>query len=165
VPMPAGVSGNTSRDMVARLDRDILSRKPTWVAIGDSGGNDVWHSSVGFAEYMQNMTAIVERAQAAGIRVIVQTCTPIGEDMGNEFNPKMAYYNAFVRYLATQKKCILADMNAFFVDALSTKEGKDNAFTTDGVHMNERGDKMMATVLLRALGLADTQIAQGVPAG
>jgi len=162
VPVPAGVSGNTSRDMLARLQRDVLDKKPDWVTI-DAGGNDVWHGDVPFDEYMVNMTAIVDRAQAAGIHVILQTCTPILEDLDADFNKKMAYFNQFLRYLAVQKHCLLCDENGAAIAILKTKTGKDNVLTTDGVHMNDRGNRLMAATLLRTLGLNDEQIARSIP--
>lgn len=163
VPIAAGVGGNTSRDMLARLERDILSRQPHWMTL-DAGRNDVWHGSVDFAEYMENMTAIVDRARAAHIRVVLQTITPIGEEQDNEFNPRLAYFNDFLRYLAAHKRCPLADLNALFVDALKDKKGTGDTFTVDGVHMNERGDRLMALGLLRALGMSGEQIARAIPA-
>ena len=30
VPIPAGVGGNTSQDMLARFQADVLARKPDW---------------------------------------------------------------------------------------------------------------------------------------
>lgn len=157
VPIPAGVRGNTSRDMLARLENDVINRKPDWVTI-DAGGNDVWHGQVDFAEYMANMTTIVDKAQGAGIHVVIQTCTPIGEDLNNEFNPKMAYYNAFLRYLAAQKHCLLCDLNAEFLLQLKAKTHPDNLLTTDGVHMNDAGNRVMARGLLQTLGLTSAQI-------
>ena len=32
-PIPAGISGHKSNDMLGRLDRDVLSKKPDWVTI------------------------------------------------------------------------------------------------------------------------------------
>jgi len=162
VPIPAGVGGNTSADMLARLDRDVISKKPDWMTV-DAGGNDVWHGTVPFDQYMVNMTAIVDRAQAAGIHVIIQTCTPITEDLNDDFNKKMAYYNQFLVYLATQKHCTIADLNGATQVILKTKTGTDNILTLDGVHMNDRGNQVMATGLLKALGLTDDQIAKTIP--
>jgi lysophospholipase L1-like esterase len=165
VPMPVGVSGNNSRDMLARLERDVISKKPNWVAI-DAGGNDVWHGppeGVDFAEYMRNMTSIVERCQAAGIRVIIQTCTPIGEELDNATNQKLHYYNTFLRFLAEKKGCVLADLNADSVRLLKAKTETGNYLTTDGVHMNDRGNRLMAIGLLKALGSTDDQISKTIP--
>lgn len=40
-PVLAGVPGNTSAMMVARLDRDVLQEKPDWVVLA-AGVNDIW---------------------------------------------------------------------------------------------------------------------------
>ena len=40
--IPAGVSGNKSNDMLARLDRDVLSKNVKWMTFS-CGVNDVWH--------------------------------------------------------------------------------------------------------------------------
>ena len=37
----SGISGNTSRDLLQRFDRDVVSLKPDWVSIC-IGINDVW---------------------------------------------------------------------------------------------------------------------------
>lgn len=162
VALPEGVSGNTSRDMLARLDRDVISKRPDWVTI-DAGGNDVWHGTVSFAEYMTNMTEIVDKAQAAGIHVIIQTCTPIGEDLDGDFDKKLAYYNDFLRYLASSKRCVLADLNADSVRVLKTKTQPGNLLTVDGVHMNDIGNRLMASGLLKALGMSPADVARLIP--
>lgn len=40
--IPAGVSGNRSTDMLARLDKDLISKSPQWMVL-NCGVNDVWH--------------------------------------------------------------------------------------------------------------------------
>ena len=37
----SGIGGNTSRDLLARFDRDVISLEPDWVSIC-IGINDVW---------------------------------------------------------------------------------------------------------------------------
>ncbi|MDR3707372.1 MAG: GDSL-type esterase/lipase family protein [Capsulimonadaceae bacterium] len=165
VPVPAGVSGNTSQDMLARLDRDVLSKTPDWMTLS-CGVNDVWHGDrgVAFAPYMTNISSIVDKARAANVKVIILTATPIMEDLGNDNNKKLAYYNDFLRYLASQKGCILADLNKGMADVISTKTAPGNYATRDGVHMNELGNQVMATGILKAIGLTDEQIAKTIPA-
>src|SRR5882757_2410637 len=38
VAIPAGVGGNTTQDMLARLDKDVIARKPAWMTL-NSGIN------------------------------------------------------------------------------------------------------------------------------
>ncbi len=157
----AGISGHKSNQMLARLERDVLAKKPDWMTLS-CGVNDVWHGKRGvpLAEYKQNITAIVERAQAKGIKVMILTSTMIREDQGNELNKQLLPYNAFLKQLAAKKKCRFADLNAAMQAALDTgpNRPKGNQLTTDGVHMNAFGNMMMAFGVLRAFGASDSQI-------
>jgi len=157
-PIPAGVSGHKSDDMLGRLQRDVIDKKPTWMTLS-CGVNDVWHGENGvpLPQYKTNITAIVNKCQAAGIKVMILTATVIGEDE-NPNNTKLADYNDFLRSLAKEKKCLLADLNADMWAGLKAAKGKQSVFTCDGVHMNPEGDCLMATGVLRAFGLSEQQI-------
>jgi len=159
IPIPAGISGHTSKDMLARLDRDVLSKKPDWMTLS-CGVNDVWHGANGVSldDYKTNITSIVDQCQAAHIKVIILTSTPISEDLTAPNNVKLADYNAFLRQLAAQKGCGLADLSAAFAAAIAKKTVKGNAFTVDGVHMNPAGDFIMASTILGAFGVSDAGI-------
>ena len=104
------------------------------------GVNDVWHGANGVPldKYKVNITQMVEKCQVAGIKVMILTATMIGEDQPNANNQKLVAYNEFLRTLATEKKCLLADLNADMQAAIA-KAGADkkgNLLTGDGVHMN-----------------------------
>ncbi len=161
--IPAGISGHKSDQMLERLDRDVLSKHPTWMTLS-CGVNDVWHGANGIPldAYQKNITAIVDRAQAAGIRVMLLTSTMIGEDAQNANNLKLAAYNAFLRGLATEKKCLLADLNTDMQAAIQPAAAGTSQIelqlTSDGVHMGPLGDRMMARGILRAFGLNESQL-------
>ncbi len=158
----AGISGHKSNQMLGRLENDVVKHKPQWMTLS-CGVNDVWHGEKGVTleDYKKNITSIVDQAQAAGVQVILLTSTMIGEDQANPNNQKLIPYNDFLRSLAKEKKCLLADLNADMQAAVSKANtpGK-NALTGDGVHMMFPGDKMMATGILKALGLDDKQLAK-----
>lgn len=157
--IPAGISGHTSKDMLARVDRDVISKKPDWMTLS-CGVNDVWHGPTGCTldEYKANITSIVDKCQAANIKVMLLTSTPIHEDMTDPLNVKLADYNAFLRTLAQQKSCPLADLSAAFSAAYAKKTTKGNEYTVDGVHMNPAGDFLMASTILSAFGVPDTGV-------
>jgi lysophospholipase L1-like esterase len=146
VIIPAGVSGNTSKDMLARLDRDVLSKKPQWMTLS-CGVNDVWHgmNGVPLDAYKTNITSIVDQAQAA----------------------KLAAYNDFLRSLAAARKLPLTDLNAAEHAELAAmaKEAplKGNVLTIDGVHPNGLGNEMMAGGVLEAFGVPATDVAKFLP--
>jgi lysophospholipase L1-like esterase len=161
----AGVSGNTSKDEQARLDRDVIAKKPDWVTIS-CGVNDVWHGAGGVPldGYKEKMTDIVSRCKAAGIKVMLLTSTPIGEEISNANNQKLVPYNDFLRQLAKDQDCLLADLSADMQDALKKRTAdphpNGNLLTIDGVHMNPLGNCVMAIGILRAFGADDAQINQ-----
>ena len=175
--VPAGISGHKSDNMLARLERDVISKKPQWMTLS-CGVNDVWHGKNGVAlddaalaagdygpagatrgTYKKNIAEIVDKAEAAGIQVVLLTATVIQEKLDNAENAKLAPYNDYLRMLAREKKLRLADLNALFQERIKA-ENKPNqkVLTSDGVHMAREGDKLMATGVLQALGLDATQL-------
>ena len=161
--IPAGISGHKSNDMLGRLQNDVLNKKPDWMTLS-CGVNDVWHGANGVPldKYQQNIIAIVEKCQSTGVKVMILTATMIGEDQPNANNQKLIAYNDFLRKLAKEKKCLLADLNADMQAAIARAgaDKKGNLLTSDGVHMNPAGNVMMATGVLKAFGLSADQIAK-----
>jgi lysophospholipase L1-like esterase len=163
--VPAGISGNTSRDMIARLQRDVIDKKPDWMTLS-CGVNDVWHHAGGvdLETYKKNITSILDQCAAAKIKVVVLTATMIGEEQANKDNQTLIAYNDFLRHIAKERKLPLADLNAAEQAELATRKAADpkatgNRLSVDGVHMNGYGDQMMATGILQAMGLTPDQIA------
>lgn len=159
----AGISGHKSNQMLARLERDVLKKNPDWMTLS-CGVNDVWHGDRGvlLPDYKKNITAIVDRAQAKGIKVMILTSTMITEDAADKRNVRLAAYNAFLKQMAAEKQCLFADLNGAMQAALvpSSKISGGKQLTNDGVHMNVRGNIMMAKCVLRAFGLSDKQLAK-----
>ena len=153
----AGISGHKSNDMLARLQRDVLDHHPTWVSIS-CGVNDVWHQSSGrrgvpLPEYKKNMTEIVDRCLDAGCKVLLLTATPIYEDLHSKENRMLIRYNAFLRALAREKHLLLCDLFEAFAEQYKHKKTAENILTTDGVHMNPKGNRLLAREILWALGV------------
>lgn len=166
VKIPAGVSGNKSDQMLARLKRSVLDAKPDLMLLS-CGVNDVWHGARGIPleAYKRNITEIVDRAQRAGVRVCIMTATMLREEPGNDANRKLAAYNDFLRNLAQEKKCLLADCNDAMRKRLAGLKAqypglKSNILTADGVHMNALGNAVMARCILRTLGLEENELAK-----
>jgi lysophospholipase L1-like esterase len=163
VPIPAGVGGNTSQDMLARFQADVLSKKPDWLTIS-CGVNDVWHGAGGVAlePYEKNITSMVDQAQAAGIKVLIMTATVIGED-DNDNNKKLAAYNDFLHQLATQRHLPVAEENAAFQAAIKAGPSLPDhspILTADGVHPTPDGAQVMASALLAGFGATPAQVTQ-----
>lgn len=166
-----GVSGHKSDQMLRRLDGDVINQKPKpdWMTLS-CGVNDVWHrkdgkGGVALPDYKKNMTEIVDKCQAAEIKVMILTATVIHEQQENKLNTALAPYNEFLRQLAKEKNCLLADLNQLMWDTLEKmpaeqKGDRGRALTTDGVHMNAAGNKLMAQGVLKAFGFTEEDLAK-----
>lgn len=151
VAVPAGICGHKSDNMLARVDRDVIAKKPQWMLLS-CGVNDVCQG-VELDAYKKNITEICDKAEKAGIKIMILTATMIREDPKNDLNKKLAAYNDFLRAFAAERKYLLADLNADMQTLVAAKTKGGNALTVDGVHMNLAGDKMMAAGILKAFGV------------
>lgn len=160
--VPAGISGHKSNQMLERLDRDVLAKKPQWMTLS-CGVNDVWHGAKGvpLEQYKDNIGKIVEQCTAAGVKVVMLTATVIQEKLDNPENQKLAGYNDFLRQLAKDKNLPIADLNAMFQERIKAENKPDQKIlTADGVHMNDEGNRVMARGVLKAFGLDAAQLAK-----
>ena len=163
----AGISGHKSTDMLARFQRDVLDKKPDLITIS-VGVNDVWHgfydnhplgdgpAGIKLEDYKANVEKMVEMALAAHARVALMSTTVIHENEDGSENKKLIVYNAALKELAKKNKLIFIDFQPVFhgIIKLAIAAGVDNNLLTgDGVHMNASGNKIMATVMLRTLGV------------
>ncbi len=156
----AGISGNKVPDLEARLDDDVLGKKPTRVVIY-IGINDVWHSQNGNGTpkdvFEAGLNRLIDRIQATGAKVMLCTPSMIGEktDGSNELDPMLEEYAAISRQVAAEKKTELLDLRKKFVAYLekNNPEQRDRGvLTTDGVHLNPAGNRFVAKQMLAALG-------------
>lgn len=162
-PVKAGISGNKSNDMLARLNRDVLSKKPRWMTLS-CGVNDVWHQDsnrgVLLEDYKANITKILDACAASNCTVIVLTATMFEKPQmaADPHNVKLAPYNEWLRAEAKRRNLPLADLNA----AMWAAHEKDPAvkLTRDGVHMTAAGDRLMARGVLAAMGVPEGSFAK-----
>ena len=164
--IPAGIGGQKSNHMVARVERDCLSKKPAFLTVS-CGVNDVWHGAKGvpLEEYKVNMSGIFDKAAAAGVAVVVLTPTMIYEDENNAQNAKLQGYVDWLVEEAGRRGLRLANLNADMHRTLAEMRASAKAkgeklpprlLTVDGVHMAFPGNCMMAWGVLRALGVPES---------
>jgi lysophospholipase L1-like esterase/dienelactone hydrolase len=160
----AGISGNKVPDLQRRLERDVLARKPTLVVIY-IGINDVWHSERNEGTpreaFATGLRGLVDRITAAGARVILCTPSVIGEKASgtNKLDAMLEEYAETTRKVAADASVQLIDLRRAFVDRLRASNADDKSsgvFTSDGVHLNGAGNRLVADCMLRALGAGDT---------
>jgi lysophospholipase L1-like esterase len=156
----AGISGNKIYDLYLRLEKDVLEKKPDVVVIW-VGVNDVWHkasSNTGtdFDKFGRFYDAVVKKIQAAGAKVIVVTPAAIGEknDYSNAQDGDLNAYSNWIRKYAKTNGLGIVDLRSIFHE-FSLKNNPDNSYnrilTTDGVHLNAKGNALVAEEMWKAL--------------
>ena len=157
----AGIGGNKVYDLYLRMDEDILTKNPDMVIIW-VGVNDVWHKrSYGTGtdadKFEKFYTAVIKKLQQKNIKVALCTPAAIGEktDFSNELDGDLNKYSSIIRSLAQKNNCGLIDLRQTFLqyNLAHNKENKESGIlTSDRVHLNEKGNQLVAEEMMKALG-------------
>lgn len=157
----AGISGHKVPDLEKRLERDVLSKKPTKVIIY-IGINDVWHSEKGRGtskeEFDAGLQRIIKRIKDVGAEVTLCTPSVIGEktDGSNKLDAMLDEYSAISRQVAKKTNSRLIDLRKRFLARLKKSNADQKTkgvYTTDGVHLNKAGNQLVAEFMLASLGV------------
>ena len=158
----AGISGHQVPDLQARLEKDVLSHKPTIVFVY-IGINDVWHSNNGAGTpkeiYEEGLRDLIERITAADAKIVLCTPSMIGEktDGSNPLDPMLEEYSAISRKVASETGVTLCDLHQAFLRHLSVRnlENQESGILTgDGVHLNAAGNQFVAAQAAQAIAVA-----------
>ena len=112
----AGVSGNTTTQMLARFNSDVLAFNPSYVLI-NGGGNDV-QSDVSVSTILNNLIEMSERARRNGMTVIMIT-VPLEAAWSSNTSRKNTAHDVnegLKRYSRSKANVILIDWNVVLVD-------------------------------------------------
>ena len=136
-----GHSGDTTAEMLARFDRDVLPFSPRVLII--MGGVNDFRAGIYGAESVRNLAALREKCKAHGITPIFLTATPIRPAMMTarmtiQTPPSdwWAHRDYINNWVMQQEYSI--DVST----VLSDEEGQLEAdYTTDGLHPDLAGKK------------------------
>jgi lysophospholipase L1-like esterase len=156
----AGIGGNKVYDLYLRMDEDVLAKSPDAVFIW-VGVNDVWHkASSGTGTDADKFTrfseAIIKKLQAKNIQVTLATPACIGErtDYSNQQDGDLNRYSGIIRDLAKKYNCKLVDLRKAFLEynlKYNTENKESGILTTDRVHLNEKGNQLVADNVMSVL--------------
>jgi lysophospholipase L1-like esterase len=152
-----GVSGDTTRDLHARWQRDVIDLRPDWLSVG-IGINDVWRyfgddlrSAVPIDEYESTLRLLLDRAlTATGAGLIMMEPYMIEPDLSQPMRRKMDLYRARFDVIAADYKAILVPTQVAFDTVL--QHTKPEQWADDKIHPNPPGHAVIALAFLKALG-------------
>lgn len=156
----AGIGGNKVYDLYLRMEEDVLAKNPDVVVIY-VGVNDVWHKTMfgtgtdpdKFEKFYQ---AILNKLKVKNIKAVLCTPAVVGEknDMSNPLDGDLNRYSNIIREIAKKNSLPLVDLRKTFVDHLKNNNPKNeekNILTYDRVHMNDKGNQIIAEQMWSAI--------------
>ncbi len=162
----AGVSGNKVPDLQARLQASVLDKKPSMVILF-IGANDVGHWGVPRRtgttkeQFESGLKEIIGKIKASGAQVVLCTPAVLGEKTdGTNSRGKdkmLDEYSDIDRRLAADLKLPLVDLHNAFTDYLKANNPENQEqgiLTSDRVHLNSAGNKLVAEQMLKVFGVA-----------
>lgn len=148
----AGVGGDNTDNLLARIEKDVLSKKPDLVILM-VGTNDMLNSKkmISFLHYQQNLEQIVEAITANGSEMVLMTSPPVDATYLFERhdrklfdaapNVKLDSARNIVAQLANRHNLKVIDLYQIFKDMNLPKHNEDlffrnqkNSKVHDGVH-------------------------------
>lgn len=151
----SGISGNTSRDLLERFDRDVVDLHPDWVSIC-IGINDVWRqfdspaipeSHVLPDEYRRNVEAMIQKVKGSVKGIFILSpyiMEPCHEDA---MRKRMDEYVAICRELSETHGCVFVDFQKMYENYCSVRHSSYVAW--DRIHPNQIGATLMAKEFLK----------------
>ena len=136
----AGIGGNSTTQMLARINADVIAKNPTWVYV-EGGVNDIAADTSASVIY-NNLLSIYNQCFAQGYRVIGTTLLP-SQSFAN--SSRTAIWNttngSLVAYAATKdpSQFILSDIAPLYLDVASGSAVPLTNYTSDGIHPSALG--------------------------
>lgn len=150
----SGISGNTSRDLLERFERDVVSLNPDWVSIC-IGINDVWRqfdspaildAQVMLDEYEKNVEAMIVEVKDKVRGIFLLTPYYMEPNTEDWMRKRMDEYGAICKKLAKKHGCKLIDLQKTFDNYFQYRHSCFIAW--DRVHPNQVGATIIAKAFL-----------------
>ncbi|MCC9605556.1 SGNH/GDSL hydrolase family protein [Blastopirellula sp. JC732] len=139
----AGVSGHTTVNALARIERDVLKKEPNLVVIG-FGMNDVARTP--FEEFAPNLREIIRRCQEVGAEVVLCTPNAVSE---TEPRPevKVAKYSEAIRAVAAELQLPVVDIFTSWKQLREDDPVGWSLLMSDEIHPNMTGHIRFAELI------------------
>ena len=150
----SGISGDTSRTLLKRFDRDVVNLHPQWVSIC-IGINDVWRQfdtpaipdgQVMPDEYRANIETMILAVKDSVKGIFILSPYYMEPNASDFMRARMDEYVAICRELAEKYGCVFVDFQKLYADYCSVRHSSYIAW--DRVHPNQIGATLMAREFL-----------------
>ncbi|MCP4169914.1 MAG: DUF2920 family protein [Fuerstiella sp.] len=143
----AGVSGHTTVNALARIDKDVISKQPHLVIVM-FGMNDV--TRIPLAVYRQNLRSIITRCEDHGAAVLLCTPNSVYENSARP-NGRLAEFSDAVRRLANELKLPLVDCFSAWQTQRNDRPSDWMLMMSDTIHPNMNGHRTFAELMTQEI--------------
>lgn len=146
------VSGDTTADLLQRIDSDLASRKwqeESFAAILAIGTNDAakvsGNNQVVFEEFTRNVVSLVSTLQEKSSRVIMLGLPPVYEKLSSPwcFDTTADWQNAELTRYDAELKRIAAEEGVLFVPLQDILDRYSGQHLPEGLHPNAEGHRLI----------------------
>ena len=145
-----GIGGNTTRDLLARINKDVIDYNPSNVVIL-IGTNDYSVGKIGKEETIQNIEnlLLILKIKLPETKIYVESIYPVDEEKTSD------RFNEDYRFINDKVKLLCEDMDyVSYVDLYNNllDGGKLNSkYSEDGLHLNNDGYVVVSNKLSKYL--------------
>ncbi len=140
----AGVSGETTEDMLRRFDRQVIKNAPDYVVI--LGGTNDLGRGVSIDQIVENLTQMYQTAQKADmIPIACAIPSLLGAD---EFIPPRIELNRRIQETAKKMEIPFADLFTLTADSSGRLRQE---YSQDGLHLTPGGYEKIAHLLFESV--------------
>ncbi len=143
--------GHTVPDLLKRVDKDVIAKKPTIVVI-QIGCNDA--RRIKKEDFKSGLEELIDKLQKEKIQVVLCSLTSVGEkhDGTNKDDPNLDAFAEVARGIAKARNVPLNDLRKAFVEYWkknNTENKSSGLLTYDGNHWNDTGHQFVADQMLK----------------
>ena len=151
----SGISGNTSRDLLNRFERDVIDLNPDWVSIC-IGINDVWRQFDSPAiisdqvmpdEYERNVEKMICAVKEKVKGIFILSPYYMEPNKNDFMRKRMDEYVEICETLAKKYNCTFVNFQKMYEDYCNIQHSSRIAW--DRVHPNQIGATLMAFEFLK----------------
>ena len=163
-----GISGQTSGQMLGRLEADVIRLRPAAVLV--LGGTNDIARGIPLSSIEDNLTMIADLADLHGIKVILASVLPVSDyhkDVDPNYEMTRTRPPAIIRGLNSWIQSFCAQRKFQYLDYYSATADASGFLPSDssddGLHPNSKGYRVMAPIALKAVDSALQKTASQPP--
>ena len=154
-----GRYGDTTRDLINRVDRDVIIFEPNITFLKIGGNDTASEVCIGSKEFRNNICYLIDKLQRINSKVVLLTYhIPKEEEYGQDRADKLYEFMEIIREVSKEKEAFLVDSMRHWKRLHDIDPSSHKLLLLDEIHLSELGNLFQGISMSSDLGL--NQIAE-----